>query len=415
MSVDSPYEFKYLIDIFNLFSSAWSLRETKRRAAQLLSKVVGAESASIMLWDPIREAFYFESAVGPVGGKIQQYLVPISVNSIAKLVFQSEKSRIFKSDDPELEPFHMKHLDARLNHQTNNMICALLRVGQEKLGVLQVINKREGEFTEENVKQVEMLSVVIAQAIQLSRQMSEIKLMNDEVLELLLTMIDMKDTYTAGHCKRTAYYADRIADELGLSDAERNQLRMGALLHDIGKIGIPDEVLKKQGKLTEDEQKIMGRHPEIGAKLLSKFHSFLPYAEMVMDHHLRPDGQGYPKLNARTQEQYKPWTDVSLMAKIISVADAVDVMWNGRPYEPRRDETAIRKILSDGINKQFDPLVVGALFGFLDKRKLGKVQENDGNPNPGSPSSSSSENPGSLYLDGGPEDADHPSGENSKT
>ena len=175
--------------------------------------------------------------------------------------------------------------------------------------------------------------------------------------------IDAKDEYTKGHSQRVAEYTYAIARELGLSEKEAADIRYVALLHDIGKIAIPDSILNKAGRLTNDEFAIMKSHSEEGAKILKDI-QLLPELDVgAKYHHERYDGTGYP---SGLKGDEIPFT-----ARIICVADSYDAMSSNRVYRPRLSDDDILKELERCMGTQFDPEVTAAFIHLL---KEGKVK-----------------------------------------
>ena len=169
----------------------------------------------------------------------------------------------------------------------------------------------------------------------------------------LSAAIDAKDPYTSGHSERVARIAVRLAEELGMPANKRGDLYLMGLLHDVGKIGIDDDVLKKPGPLTPDEFKLVRSHVQIGVHILSdlkKLHHLLPG---VAHHHEHLDGTGYPDGLAGE--------DIPLEARILAVADAFDAMSSSRPYRRRLTTTQINEVFVRGSGVQWDPRVVNAL------------------------------------------------------
>lgn len=174
------------------------------------------------------------------------------------------------------------------------------------------------------------------------------------VIRSLTAAIDAKDPYTSGHSERVARIAVRIAEELGLSSSERGDLYLMGLLHDVGKIGIQDDVLKKPGKLTSEEYRQIKAHVGIGVHILTdlkKLHHLLPG---VAHHHECYDGSGYPAGLVGDQ--------IPLCARILAVADAFDAMSSNRPYRRRLAPDQIDEIFRKGAGTQWDRRVVEALF-----------------------------------------------------
>jgi putative nucleotidyltransferase with HDIG domain len=175
-----------------------------------------------------------------------------------------------------------------------------------------------------------------------------------EILEALVESLEARDQYTAGHSRRVSLYSVWIGQQMGLSPAELERLRIGALLHDIGKIGIPDAVLLKDGRLTDEEFATIKKHPEIGVRILERIGAFGEYLGAVGLHHENHDGSGYPK-GLRGEA-------IPVDARIVHVADAYDAMTSNRPYRQRMPEEKVRRILRECSGTQFDPAAVAAFF-----------------------------------------------------
>ncbi len=171
-----------------------------------------------------------------------------------------------------------------------------------------------------------------------------------DLLELITSTIEARDKYTAGHSQRVTKYALQIADILKLSDYEKQVLRDACLLHDIGKIGIPESILNKPASLTKEEYEAIKKHPVIGVEILSHFHHFVRLLPYVYFHHERIDGKGYPK-GIKGEK-------IPLLARIIAVADTFDAITSNRPYRKAMSVKKAVKILNEVKGTQLDPLIV---------------------------------------------------------
>ena len=176
-----------------------------------------------------------------------------------------------------------------------------------------------------------------------------------EFVESLANALDARDCYTAGHSRRVSEGSCAVAAALNVTPQQLDEIRVGALLHDIGKIGIGDVVLQKPGKLTGEEFALIKQHPTIGRRILEGvrgFHAYLPIVEL---HHENWDGTGYPQGLARES--------VPLFARIVHVVDAYDAMTSDRPYRPGMSHDQTVKILEKFAGSQFDPGVVQVFVG----------------------------------------------------
>jgi HD-GYP domain-containing protein (c-di-GMP phosphodiesterase class II) len=180
----------------------------------------------------------------------------------------------------------------------------------------------------------------------------------------LAEAIEKKNHYTGGHTKRVVYYALCIAKYLQLTSEQLEQVRLAAVLHDVGKIGIEDKILKKNAPLDAEEWKVMQTHPQLGFDILGRVEGLKDVIGGARYHHERWDGKGYP---VGLQGEAIP-----LIARIVAVADAYDAMVSTRPYRKGLDpKTAYEEILQHR-GSQFDPLVVDAFVQAFKCEKMGK-------------------------------------------
>ncbi len=186
------------------------------------------------------------------------------------------------------------------------------------------------------------------------RHRKELVDFTNSIIDAFAVCIDGKDSYTNGHSLRVAQYTRMLAKKLGEDEDTIQKFYNIALLHDIGKIGIPDDILNKPGKLTEEEYEIVKTHPYRGYEILKKVKTQKDLVEGAQFHHERFDGRGYP---ARLAGEKIP-----LVARIISVADAFDAMSSTRPYRKKMPMDAIVKEIKDCTGSQFDPKISKAFL-----------------------------------------------------
>ena len=171
-----------------------------------------------------------------------------------------------------------------------------------------------------------------------------------QAMNAIANLVDAKDPYTKGHSTRVSYYTQKIAEKMGLHETEVKNLGYIALMHDCGKIGIPDNILTKPARLTDEEFKIMQGHTTYGGKALEEFTSMDGIVEGALYHHERYDGKGYPKK--------LKGENIPLYARIIGVADALDAMNSDRCYRPHLKPEVIKQELKKNSGSQFDPDIV---------------------------------------------------------
>jgi HD-GYP domain-containing protein (c-di-GMP phosphodiesterase class II) len=182
-----------------------------------------------------------------------------------------------------------------------------------------------------------------------------------EFIETMAQALDARDTYTAGHSNRVAMNSVSIAQVMGLPPEQIEIIRVGAKLHDIGKIGVPDAVLQKPGRLTDEEYELIKMHPTIGKKILEKAQPFRQYLPIVELHHEDWDGGGYP-YGLKGEE-------IPLNVRIVHVADVYDAITSDRAYRKAMSRERVMQILNDGAGTLFDPVVLRAFLTVLQQRE----------------------------------------------
>ena len=191
-------------------------------------------------------------------------------------------------------------------------------------------------------------------------------------IRALAMTLDARDPYTAGHSERVSALSVAVGRHLGLSEDDVEVLRLGALLHDIGKVGVPDDVLRKPGALTAEEFEAIKLHPTLGARILRSVPFLAPHIPIVELHHERPDGSGYP-------HQFRG-EEIPLLARIVHVTDAFDAMTSARAYRGARSTAEALRELWRCAGAEFDAEVVQALAGALPSIELSSAID----PRPGS-------------------------------
>lgn len=209
-------------------------------------------------------------------------------------------------------------------------------------------------FSPSEVERLHYVASLIEAQLANARTYTELKGLLFGSIRALTAAIDAKDPYTSGHSERVARIAVRIAEELQIPTARRSDLYLTGLLHDVGKIGIDDDVLKKTGPLSDEEYRKIQGHVEIGVKILRDLKRLSHILPGVRHHHERYDGSGYPdRLSGE---------GIPLEARILAVADSFDAMSSNRPYRKRLSLMQIDEILKKGSGFQWDPEIIEALF-----------------------------------------------------
>lgn len=168
-----------------------------------------------------------------------------------------------------------------------------------------------------------------------------------EIIDCIVSALDAKDPYTAGHSERVSDMAIVVCNLLKMKEEDVQAVHIAAHLHDIGKIGIPDSILLKEGKLTDDEWQKLKKHPEIGAEILSKSHLLSRLKDIVLHHHERFDGKGYPS-GLKGHE-------IPLGARIIAICDSIDAITSNRCYRRAHDFEFCRQEIEKNLGIMYDP------------------------------------------------------------
>ncbi|MBI4789535.1 MAG: HD-GYP domain-containing protein [Chloroflexi bacterium] len=234
------------------------------------------------------------------------------------------------------------------------VIIASIREGGLIEGVQYLIGMLGALAATQQVWGLALLALPTAIVYVAFKHLKEMRDTTSQILEGMADAVDLRDPYTGGHSRRVAESCDNILKNLDLAGPESELIRVAARVHDIGKIGIPDDILRKTGALNAEEWRIMKEHCQRGAELLARYPDFARGADFVRHHHERWDGQGYPR--------GLKGLEIPLGARVIAVVDALDAMTSDRPYRKAMSLDQALLILRAGSGQQWDPAVVDALL-----------------------------------------------------
>ena len=238
-----------------------------------------------------------------------------------------------------------------------SVMCVPLRTTDDVLGALYVDSLSvPGRFNEADLELLAALGNQAGVALHRVRLMGEIERLLLDTIRAIAATIDAKDGYTHRHSERVAALSRRIALEIGLSADEQQTVQLAALLHDVGKIAVPDSILNKPGRLTADEFEEMKKHPVHGARILANIQSPAVTAVLpgVRHHHERWDGSGYP--DGLSQK------DIPLIGRLLGVADFYDAVTSTRAYRPAIPQDEAIAMIAEGAGSHFDPSIVDAVL-----------------------------------------------------
>lgn len=252
-----------------------------------------------------------------------------------------------------------------------SVMCSTLIIKGEGIGTISIHGKvaptpRETFFTKEDADLFTTLSYEATIAVKNAQLYREVQKLFLEAIASLAATIDAKDHYTEYHSERVALYSLAIAEELGLPQKDKEDIKLAATLHDIGKIGVPESILKKSGELSAEEYEEMKLHPVKGARIMEHIDQLQPVIPGMRHHHERYDGKGYPDgLTGKS---------IPLIGRIIAVADAYDAMTSARPYRGTCTLERACQEIKKSMSTQFDPSVAEAFLRAFSKGKIPSLQ-----------------------------------------
>ena len=256
-------------------------------------------------------------------------------------------------------------IDQRTGFETRNILgLPILNHRQEVLGVIEIINKRRGSFDDRDIRIMDGLSSIIAIAIDNALLLAEQDRQFRSIVEVMAASIDAKDSLTAGHSAQVTKYAVGIARELGFSGTELEVISLAGMLHDYGKLGVDDRILKKPGRLTAEEYGQIQQHVTLTRSILNKMRLARKYRnvpEVAAAHHEYLDGSGYDSgMTAK---------EIPFMAKIITVADVFDALTSKRHYRDALPVNLALGQLENDAGSKYEPGIIAALKDYLAREK----------------------------------------------
>lgn len=282
-----------------------------------------------------------------------------------------------------MTPFHGDQVVEEIRKFNKELYILLLTGHKDLAPPLDTIKRLDIQGYCEKSDKFDQLLLLIESGIKSIAQMNEIKKINEELkttyeklensylesIETLRYTVEAKDTYTRGHSDRVSEFSVLIGKYVGLSDVDLKILQIGGLFHDIGKIGVPDTILQKNSKLTDDEYSEIKNHPSIGSHILSTASIFKDIIPIVKHHHERFDGHGYPSQLAGN--------DIPYLARITAIADTFDAMTSKRSY---RDALPLDVVIAEFERckgSQFDPELADVFLNILRNHydEIEKIQE----------------------------------------
>ena len=349
-----------LRNIGKVINSTLKQGEIRGRTIESITRLLNCEAGSLLLLDENTRELYFDVTHGERGAEIKRIRLKLG-EGIAGWVAEKSKSVIVNNVGAD-KRFYSK-ADKVSQFVTRNIVCVPIRLKGKVIGVIEAINKESGGFTKTDQELLSYLADQVAVAIENSNLYEDLRVTFLETSESLAEAIEQRDPYTGGHTRRVLNYCVATGIEMRLTDEEMDNLRLSAILHDIGKIGVEDRILRKPGVLDEVEFASMKKHPEIGAEIIRHIKKLEGVIPGILYHQEKYNGNGYPS-GAKNG-------DIPLSARIISVCDTFDAMTTNRPYRKGLNVQAALDELKRFSGIQFDPDVIDA---FISAYKKGKIK-----------------------------------------
>ena len=369
-----------LVDTISRLTTTLDRNELLQLIMNYARELLEVEATSVWELDEQQNVLIPYVATGDHAAELKEITVPVGRGIIGHVV---KTGTLVQVDDVSKDQRHYQQVDRQSGFVTRSILCVPLRapniqLGQERgtlqesiIGGAQALNKRNnGVFTKDDIALFEAFASQAAAILQFSRLYQETHELFMGVIKVVAGAIDAKDPYTQGHSQRVSEFSVAIAEELGRPKEEIYHVRIGGILHDVGKIGVPDAILKKQDTLNEAEFNEIKKHPVKGYEIMS-------HAELkgllgvelpgLLQHHERLDGGGYP--NGLSGE------NISLIGRIIAVADVFDALTSDRPYRPGEPADEAMKYLRRGAGKEFDQDCVDALCQAWHNNKIKTQKE----------------------------------------
>lgn len=339
---------KSLISLYQISEAMGSTFDLESLLDLVLDSIVNefnADLVSISLWDSQQECLRLEAYYGDKK-EIDEHALLSGKSEINYKVLSTAKPEVIN----ELEEIRSDDLVDQFESFIS-LVCHPLLAQGKVIGTLNLL--RRGKFESFGLGDVHLLWILAskaAAAIEQSRLYNELENAYVGTVRAFANAVEARDNYTRGHTERVYKIAALIARSLGWSDEQMKNLYIGSILHDIGKIGVPDNILNKPGRFTPDEKEIMQKHPETGVKMLEGIPMLEPALPYILYHHEQYDGSGYP-LGLKGN-------NIPIEGRILSIADTVDAVLTNRPY---REGSSIDKVKNELIScsgRQFDPELV---------------------------------------------------------
>jgi len=369
----SRHQVQALVGVGHVINSTGGLEAVLDEVMDSVVALMQAERGFIMLRDKYGE-FQKEAARG---------MDHASLDDQTSFISQTIVRRVAETGEPVLttnaqEDPRFDQQKSVVEHNLRSILCVPLKLKEEIIGVIFVDSRvYAGLFQKNDLEILSAFADQAAMAINNARMLDKLQKANTELREAYdatlrgwALTLELRDKETEGHTQRVTTLTKILAMKLGINGKELEHIERGALLHDIGKLAIPDDILLKRGELTLTERKYMELHPDFAKDFLEKIDYLHPAIDIPYCHHEKWDGSGYPR-NLRGEE-------IPFAARIFAVVDVWDALTSKRRYRESMDPKKVRRIIREDSGKHFDPQIVDAFLELEEipiSPKIGEVQK----------------------------------------
>ncbi|MFP4071162.1 MAG: HD domain-containing phosphohydrolase [Desulfovibrionales bacterium] len=337
-----------MLNLSNALNSQLDLKSLINEFLFHLQKNFSPDAAVLFLLDEKGGDVLTPSAVR--GDLLQNHSVMNRIREISTGVMADGHSKLLDgtfiaSHSGKQQP--SGHNTEGFGRRNSSLMVVPLENKLKKIGIVALIRETANErYSASELQLLTVFASHTASSLENARLYGQMHSLNMQVIRSYAKAVEAKDIYTRGHSDRVALYAIKLGHRLGLPTSDLDQLYTAGVLHDIGKIGIPDQILNKPSPLTDEEYAVMKKHPEIGQAILSKVESLDPILSIIYHHHERMDGRGYPSGLSGAE--------IPFLARIVSVVDSFEAMTSDRAYRNALSQEKVVSILEKGAGTQWD-------------------------------------------------------------
>lgn len=350
-----PLTFSARDRIIKLINSSLEIDEVLNLSMQLMEKTLNATASSILIHDPETKELKFYLATGAKKDVLKVIRMPAD-KGVAGRSFQTGRTLLIP--DASKSKYFYRQVDDKTKFVTRNLIATPLPIKGKRIGVLEVLNKGRGTFTKVDADRLKTMAAEVSVAIDNARLYDEVK---SAYISSMLNMSKaekFRDHDTGLHIERCGEYAVRLATTIGFSEKNYENLRVSMMMHDIGKVAIPDNILLKPGSLDTNEFEIMKTHTTKGAAILGQAPLLKLAVDIAGSHHEKWNGNGYPN-------QLKG-EEIPLAARLLAIIDVFDALLSKRPYKAPFPPEQVFAILKEGRGSHFDPHLLDLFLNRFD-------------------------------------------------